>query len=60
MEFGSRHPDMTEKRIQLRRRLDDLPDFLVDGTNILFRQTFETVEAAETYCRAPQEIIEAA
>ena len=47
MQFGSRHANMTEKRIQLRRRLDDLPDFLVEGTNIQFRQTFETVEAAE-------------
>ena len=60
MEFGSRRMNMTQRRIQLRQRLDDLPDFLVDGTNVELRQTFETVEAAETYCRAPQEIIEAA
>ena len=60
MDFGSLYGDLTEKRKQLRRRLDDLPDFHVEDARITFRQTFETVEAAETYCPAPAEIVDAA
>ena len=59
MDFGSLYEDMTEKRKQLRRRLDDLPDFHVEDARITFRQTFETVEAAETHCPAPPEIVDA-
>ena len=49
-----------EMRIQLSRKLDDLPDFVVEDSNIGFRQTFETVEAPETYCMTPPEIVQAA
>ena len=60
MELDSQSTDLTEKRMQRRRNLDDMPDFSVEGTRIGFRQTFETLEATETYCRAPPEIVDAA
>ena len=33
--------------------------FVVAGGVVGFRQTFETVEASETFCRAPQNIVDA-
>ena len=44
----------------IRRSLDDESDFVVCDSEVTFRQTFETVEFAETFSRAPPEIIEAA
>ena len=60
MEFPPKNTMVREMRNQLRRKLDDLPDFVVEDSNIGFRQTFETVEAPETYCMTPPEIVQAA
>ena len=55
---------MTETAIQQLRvstiaRLDSQSDFVVSTGGLGFRQTFETVEANETFCRAPQSIVDA-
>ena len=47
------------RRICARDRLDRDQDYVVVGGEISFRQTFETVEAEETFCRAPDDIINA-
>ena len=47
------------RRMCVRDRLDRDPDCVVIGGKISFRQTFETVEAAETFCRAPADVIDA-
>ena len=51
--------DIQNTRHLVRRRLDDEPDFFVVDSNVTFRQSFETVELAETYARALPEIVEA-
>ena len=43
------------RRMRARDRFDR--DYVVVGGKISFRQTFETVEADETFCRAPDDII---
>ena len=60
MEFPFQNATTREMRVQLRRKIDDLTDFVVEDSKIRFRQTFETVEAPETYCRTPEEIVQAA
>ena len=40
-------------------RLDAESGFIVSGATIGFRQSFETVEALETFCRAPESIVDA-
>ena len=47
------------RRMCARDRLDRDQDYVVVGGKISFRQTFETVEAEETFCRAPDDIINA-
>ena len=47
------------RRMCARDRLERDRDFVVVGGKISFRQTFETVEADETFCRAPDDIINA-
>ena len=47
------------KRMCARDRLDRDQDYVVVGGKISFRQTFETVEAEETFCRAPDDVINA-
>ena len=47
------------RRMSARDRLDRDNDYIVVGGKIGFRQTFETVEADETFCRAPDDIINA-
>ena len=51
--------NITMTRQIVHRKLDDEADFVVSDSNIAFRQTFETVELAETYVRAPRKIVEA-
>ena len=55
---------MTDTTIQQLRvstiaHLDSQSDFVVSTGGLGFRQTFETVEANETFCRAPQSIVDA-
>ena len=47
------------RRMCARDRLDRDPDYVVVGGKISFRQTFETVEATETFCHAPADVIDA-
>ena len=47
------------RRMCARDRLDRDPDYIVVGGNISFRQTFEPVEALETFTHAPDDVIEA-
>ena len=60
MPIVSNADDITTTRRMIRRSLDDESDFVVRDSGVTFRQTFETVEFAETFSRAPPEIIEAA
>ena len=49
----------TDRRV-LRSKLDGETDFVVTRSRVTFRQTFETIEFAETDSRARHQIIEAA
>ena len=54
---------MTDTVLEQRRasaiaRLDAESDFVISGGIVGFRQSFETVEALETFCRAPQCIVD--
>ena len=60
MPIVSNADDITKTRRMIRRSLDDESDFIVCDSEVTFRQTFETIELAETFSRAPPEIIEAA
>ena len=60
MEFHPPNTTVREMRNQLRRKLDDMPDFIVQDSGLDFRQTFETLESPETYFMTPAEIINAA
>ena len=51
--------DVATIRRDIRSRLDSESDFVVVESNVTFSQTFEMVELAETYVRAPPEIIAA-
>ena len=50
---------LAAKRAQTRDKLDRQSDFVVVGGKITFRQTFVPVEAGETFCMCPQDVIEA-
>ena len=51
---------LAQRRADARTRLDSETDFIVVGGKVCFRQSFEAVEADETFCRAPESIIDAA
>ena len=51
---------MDQRRILMKDSLDRLSDFVVEAGEITFRHTFEMVEADETFCTAPPDIIDAA
>ena len=53
MPIVSNADDITTTRRMIRRSLDDESDFVVRDSEVTFRQTFETVEFAETFSRAP-------
>ena len=48
------------RRADARSRLDSAPDFVVAGGKIEFRHTFEAVEDSESFCRAPEDVIDTA
>ena len=50
---------LEQRRVETIARLDGQSDFLVADGVVGFRQSFETVEASETFCRAPQSIVDA-
>ena len=60
MPVTSNAADITTDRRVLRNKLDGESDLVVIDSKVAFRQTFETIELAETYSRAPHQIIEAA
>ena len=60
MPIVSNADDIATTRRMILRSLDDESDFVVCDSEVTFLQTFETVEFAETFSRAPPEIIEAA
>ena len=47
-------------RADARSRLDSAPDFVVAGGKVDFRHTFEAVEDSESFCRAPEDVVDAA
>ena len=49
---------LEQRRVSAIARLDAESDFISGGV-VGFRQSFETVEALETFCRAPQCIVDA-
>ena len=51
---------MNHRRICLRNALDQLSDFVIEGARISFRHVLETLEAEETFCSAPSDIVDAA
>ena len=42
-----------------RARLDGEPDVVVSDGNVGFRHMFETVEDSETFCYAPEDVVDA-
>ena len=50
---------LTQRRADTKARLDSESDFIVVGGKVCFRQSFEAVEADETFCRAPESIVDA-
>ena len=50
---------LAQRRADARARLDSESDFVVTGGKVGFRQSFEAVEAHETFCRAPESIVDA-
>ena len=50
---------LEQRRVETIARLDGQSDFLVADGVVGFRQSFEAVEAHETFCRAPQSIVDA-
>ena len=50
---------LAQRRADARAHLDSESDIVVIGGKVGFRQSFEAVEAHETFCRAPQSIVDA-
>ena len=51
---------MNHRRICMRNALDQLSDFVIEGARISFRHVLETLEAEETFCSAPSDIVDVA
>ena len=49
-----------QRRSLMKDSLDRLSDFVVEAGQIAFRHTFEMIEADETFCTTPPDIIDAA
>ena len=49
----------SSQRAQTRARLDSASDYVVTDGMVGFRQTFETIEDAETFPRAPDDVVDA-
>ena len=47
------HEPLRVRRLETRRALDALPDFTT-ASGVAFRQSFVGIEAAESFCVAPQ------
>ena len=47
------------RRSDARAMLDGESDFVVTDGKVCFRQSFETLEYSETFCRAPTEVVDA-
>ena len=47
------------QRAVAKARLDGESDFVIANGKVCFRQTFEVIEACETFCRAPDNIVDA-
>ena len=47
------------RRADARARLDGEPDIVVSDGKVGFRHVFETVEDSETFCFAPEDVIDA-
>ena len=51
---------LAARRAEARARLDSAPNVVVAGGEIGFGHAFEAVEDAETFCRAPEDVVDAA
>ena len=51
---------LAARRAEARACLDSAPDFVVAGGNVEFRHTFEAVEDSESFCRTPEDVVDAA
>ena len=49
---------MDQRRSLKKDSLDRLSDFVVEAGQIAFRHTFEMIEAEESFCTAPPDIID--
>ena len=47
------------RRADARARLDGEPDIVVSDGKVGFRHVFETVEDSETFCYAPEDVVDA-
>ena len=47
------------RRVDARARLDGEPDVVVPDGKVGFRHAFETVEDSETFCFAPEDVVDA-
>ena len=47
------------RRADARARLDGEPDVVVSDGKVGFRHVFETVEDSETFCYAPEDVVDA-
>ena len=63
LAFASRIQAMTRafeaRRADARARLDGEPDVVVPDGKIEFQHMFETVEDSETFCYAPEDVVDA-
>ena len=50
---------LARRRAVAKPRLDSESDFIVVGGKVCFRQSFEAIEGDETFCRAPESVIDA-
>ena len=50
---------LAQRRADAKARLDSESDFVVIGGSVCFRQSFQAVEADETFCNAPESIVDA-
>ena len=48
------HEPLRVRRLETRRAPDALPDFTTTASGVAFRQSFVGIEAAESFCVAPQ------
>ena len=59
LTMSMRATTLAERRADAKACLDSESDFIVVGGKVCFRQSFKALEADETYCRAPERIVDA-